>query len=77
MSSLSQQCFEQLGPEFFDTIIFILSTGTAKSKQIVYCIFPKYWDTLSTYHTCPKIWNSPFYYILRCLKYYCMYGKKP
>ena len=20
----------------------------------------KYWDTLSTYHTGPKIWNSPF-----------------
>ena len=22
-----------------------------------YCIYPKYWDTLSTYHTCPKIWK--------------------
>ena len=31
-------------------------------------IYPKYWDTLSTYHTCPKIWNSPFYYLLY-LKY--------
>ena len=20
-----------------------------------YSIYPKYWDTLSTYHTCPKI----------------------
>ena len=35
-------------------------------------IYPKYWDTLSTYHTCPKIWNSPFYYLLMCQKYcYC------
>ena len=23
----------------------------------VYCIYLKYWDTLSTYHTCPKIWK--------------------
>ena len=29
-----------------------------------YCIYPKYWDTLSTYHTGPKILNSPFYYIV-------------
>ena len=23
-----------------------------------YCIYPKYWDTLSIYHICPKNWNS-------------------
>ena len=23
---------------------------------------PKYWETLSTYHTCPNIQNSPFYF---------------
>ena len=34
-----------------------------------YHIYPKYRDTLSTYHTCPKIWNSSFYYLLMCLKY--------
>ena len=28
----------------------------------------KYWDTLSTYHTCPAVWNSPFNYLLICLK---------
>ena len=28
------------------------------------------------YHTCPKIWNSPFYSLLMCLKYCCMYGKQ-
>ena len=30
---------------------------------------PKYRDTLCTYPTCPKIWNSLFYYLLTCLKY--------
>ena len=29
-----------------------------------YRIYPKYSDTLSTYNTCPKTWNSPFYYLL-------------
>ena len=41
-----------------------------------YCIYPKYLDTLCTYYNCPKIWNSPFYYLLLCLKYCCMYGKQ-
>ena len=26
-----------------------------------YTIYSKYWDTLSTYHSCPKIWKGPFY----------------
>ena len=43
-----------------------------------YCIYPKYWDTLPTYRTCPQIWNtSPFYYLLMFLKYCCMYGSVP
>ena len=48
----------------------LLSTGYPNNS--------KYWDTLSTYHTCPKIWNNPFYYFLMCLKYCCtcMYGKQ-
>ena len=25
------------------------------ASDLVYRIYPKYWDTLSTYHTCPKI----------------------
>ena len=37
---------------------------------------PYYWDTLSTYHTCPKIWSTQFYYLLMCLKYCCTYGKQ-
>ena len=44
-------------------------------SSLSYCIYPKYLDTLSTYHTCPKIWNSPLYYLLMCLKYCCVYGK--
>ena len=38
--------------------------------------YPEYWDTLTPYHTCTKIWNSPFYYPLMCLKYCGMYGKQ-
>ena len=30
----------------------------------IYYIYPKYWDTLTPYHTCPKTWISPF---LMCL----------
>ena len=37
---------------------------------------PKYWDTLSTCHMCPKIWNRIIYYLLMSLKYCCMYGKQ-
>ena len=41
-----------------------------------YCIYPKYWDTLSAYYTSPKIWNSLFYYyFLMCLEWCCLYGK--
>ena len=36
-------------------------TEVQKKKKNVYHIYPKYWDTLSNYHTCPKILNSPFY----------------
>ena len=33
-----------------------------------YPIYPKYWYTLPPYHTCPKIWSSPFCYLLMCVK---------
>ena len=39
-------------------------------------ILSKYWDILSSYHTCPKIWNSLFYYPLICLKWCWMGGKQ-
>ena len=42
----------------------------------MYHSYPKYWETLSAYHTCRKTWNSPFYYPLMSLKYCCMYGKQ-
>ena len=28
------------------------------------CNYPKCWDTLTPYHKCPKIWTSPFNYLL-------------
>ena len=74
-----------------DTIAFALSWAvpslecedhynTSEVKPCVsifvyYPIYLKYWDTFSVYHTCPKIWNSPFCYLLTCLKSCCMYGK--
>ena len=39
-------------------------------------ISPQYWDSLSTYHICPKIWNSSFYYLLMCQNDCSMYGKQ-
>ena len=33
-----------------------------------YCIYPKYSDTSTPYHTCSKIWTSTIYYLLLCLK---------
>ena len=47
-----------------------------KEVQFYYHSNPKYWDTLTPNHTCPKIWNSPFYYLLMCLKYCWMGGKQ-
>ena len=46
--------------------------------SLPYLPWPKYWDTLTSYHTCPKIWNtmSSFYHFLICIKYWCMYGKQ-
>ena len=29
-----------------------------------YRIYPEYWDTSIPYHACPKIWKSPFSYLL-------------
>ena len=48
----------------------------SKFSNSTYRIHPKCWVTLSSYHTCPKIWNSPFYYLLMYLKYCCRYGKQ-
>ena len=33
-----------------------------------YCIYPKYLDTSTPYHTCFKIWTSTIYYLMLCLK---------
>ena len=34
----------------------------------VYHIYRKYLDTLTSYHTCSRIWTSTTYYLLLCLK---------
>ena len=31
-------------------------------------IYPNYWDTLTCHHTCPMIWASQLYHLLKCLK---------
>ena len=31
---------------------------------------------LTTKHTCPKCWNSPFCHLFLCLNYCCIYGKQ-
>ena len=40
--------------------------------RVYYRIYPKYWDTLTIYDTCPNCWNSPFWYLFLCLKYCCV-----
>ena len=43
------------------------------SKTVIaYRIYSKYWEILSTYHIYPKILTHQFYYLLMCLKYFCM-----
>ena len=42
----------------------ILERGTKHT----YRIYPKYWDTLTQYHTCAKFWMSPVHYLLMCVK---------
>ena len=44
-----------------------LFTDRSFFLQRDYRIYPKYWDILSTYHTCHKIWNSLFWYLLMSL----------
>ena len=49
--------------------IVVIGSLRVKKPSDIYCIYPENWDTSATYH---KIWNSPFYYLLICLKYYFM-----
>ena len=49
------------------------------SKALIHLPYgynPKYWDTLTPYHTCPKIWNSLFYFLLVCVRKCWMGGKQ-
>ena len=38
-----------------------------QAHNINWCIYHRYWDPLTSYHTCPKIWTNPFHYLLRNL----------
>ena len=42
----------------------------------IYHIYPKYSDTSTPYHSCPKIWTRTIYRPMLCLKYYWMSGKQ-
>ena len=53
------------------SVVYTKTTGVCN-----YCIYLTYWDTLSTYHNYPQIWNTPFYYLLMCLNYCCMYDRQ-
>ena len=55
---------------------WILFAWGLSSSKMVLPDNPNYWGTLSTYHTCPKIWNKSFYYVFICLKYCCINGKQ-
>ena len=56
-------------------------TSCAKDLSFLLCFevnnhfYPKYWDIWTAYNTCQKLWQSPFYYYLMCLKY-CWMGCK-
>ena len=57
-------------------ILFVDFSAIIYKGDKIYRNNPKYWDTLSSYHTCRKVWHSSFYYVLMCLKYCWMYGKQ-
>ena len=72
-NGLNNNLIQFLGPRFPLLSYKLMKWGIHLNSE--YHFYPKYWDTLLTYHTCPKICNNPFYYLLMCLKYCCMHGK--
>ena len=56
-------------------IRYIFSCYGEYGEACVNRIYPKYWYTL-TYHTSPKVWTSPFYYLLICPKPAGLSGKQ-
>ena len=53
-----------------------LTNNNVSFEQLGPCHYYKYWNTLTLYSVCPKIWNSLFYYLLMCLRWYWMSGKQ-
>ena len=52
-------------------VTFAPAGAMTPSAEFLFCLhisyyrnYPKYWYTLTPYHTCPKIWTSPFYYLV-------------
>ena len=46
----------------------VLSIPQLLALYFIYLIYPKYWDKLTPYHTCPKVWTTAFYLLLMCPK---------
>ena len=59
---------------YFSIKICDISLQLSQPYSSNYYIYPKYWDTLTSYQTCRKIWK--FHYLLMCLKYSWMSGKQ-
>ena len=38
------------------------------TDNVIYRIYPRYWDTLLPYHTCSKSWTCPVCYLLICVE---------
>ena len=62
-----------LSPVCLNTLGYYGNVYAYFSKQIFllhytekYRIYPKYGDISIPYHTCPKIWKSPFSHLLMC-----------
>ena len=48
---------------------FLLPQKQTNCGRQTYHVYPKYWDTLSAYHTCPKsIWSKMLSIIIQCFK---------
>ena len=70
-SDLGPQCLfrpAQYVGFYHKNVLYWKTNLTFCMKMPFESIYIKYWDTLTPYHTCPKIWTSLFDYLLMCLK---------
>ena len=59
---------------YWYSMILICWANSMIAHKILY--YPKYWDTLTPYHTFPVICKSLFHYLLMCPKYCRTSGKQ-